>query len=259
MQDCSYHPGEYALLAEWCARFAEEKCVTILVGTGDYVGKWNSERQWNEFRSFLDIMSAKIPGLYIAGNHDYRLRTEDLSAFLNHVYGNNDCSGEEYYEKGRGCYLVVEAGGLNWLIIGMSYSCGAPEREWINSVLEKYPDTPAILLFHDYLKSSGKLTAPGEWIYEEVIMTHQNVRLVLCGHNHGVSVRTDWPEGPDGRFVQSVMYNVQERPSRRGSVQLLRINVSDQTVHLLCQSPLKTNIKPLTENFRLDLRGFSAE
>ena len=258
LQDCSYHPGEYASVAEWCEKLAEENDAALLVGTGDYVGKWYSDRQWTEFRAFLDIINSTLPGLYIAGNHDYRLLTGDFSAFLDHVYGDEDCSGEEYYENGRGRYVIVKAGGLNWLFIGMSYSCGATEREWINGVLEQYPEFPAVLLFHNYLESDGRFTAPGKRVYEDVITTHKNVRLVLCGHNHGTRVRTDWPDGPDGRFVQSVMYNFQERQSRRGSVQLLQIDVSAQTMHLLCQSPIKTKLKPLTEDFELDLRGLTA-
>ena len=141
----------------------------------------------------------------------------------------------------------------------MSYGCGAPERAWISGVLEQYPDYPAILLFHDYLESNGQLAAPGKRVYDDVIMTHRNVRLVLCGHNHGTWIRTDRPDGPDGRFVQSVMYNLQERRSRRGCVQLLQIDVSSQIAHLLCQSPIKTKIKPLTAEFPVDLRGFSGE
>ncbi|MBQ3662607.1 MAG: metallophosphoesterase [Clostridia bacterium] len=70
LQDCSYHPGEYVSVAEWCEKLAEENDVTFLVGTGDYVGKWYSERQWTEFRAFLDIINSTLPGLYIAGNHD---------------------------------------------------------------------------------------------------------------------------------------------------------------------------------------------
>ena len=259
LQDCSYHPGEYAAVAEWCVRLAEENGVSFLMGTGDYVGKWNSARQWEEFRTFLRVMNGKVPGLYIAGNHDYCLRTEDFSAFLSPVYGNRDCSGEEFYENGRGRYAVVNAGGIDWLIVGMSYSCGASEREWIGGVLERHPGLPAILLFHNYLESTGKFTAPGERVYEDVVAAHPNVRLILCGHNHGTRVRTDWPEGPEGRFVQTVMYNFQERQVRRGSVQLLRIDIPAQTVHLLCQSPIKTKIRPLTEEFRLDLRDLPGQ
>ena len=259
LQECSYHPGEYAAVAEWCNRTAEENHVSFLMGTGDYVGKWYAESQWAEVSEFLNTIDPALPALYIAGNHDYRLLTEDFSAFLDHVYVSADCSGEEYYENGRGRYTVVNDGGLDWLIVGMSYACGEPERAWIGSVLERHSDKPAILLFHDYLESNGRLTAPGKRVYDDVIATHPNVRLVLCGHNHGTRVRTDWPDGPDGRFVQSVMYNLQERRSRRGCVQLLQIDVPAQTVHLLCESPIKTKIKPLTAEFPLDLRGFSGE
>lgn len=259
LQDCAYHPGEYAFVAEWCRALAEEKHVSFIMGTGDYVGKWYSEQQWEEFGAFLDIMNRTVPGLYIAGNHDYRLLTEDFRPFLERIYGNDDCSGDEYYKNGRGRYAIVKDGGLSWLVIGMSYSCGDAEREWISDVLERYPDYPAILLFHNYLESNGRFTAPGRRVYDEVIATHQNVRLVLCGHNHSARVRTDWPDGPDGRFVQTVMYNFQERQARRGSVQLLEIDVPAQTVHLLCQSPIKTRIKPLTKDFALDLSGYSGQ
>ncbi len=198
LQDCSYHIGEYAAVAEWCNRLAEEKHVSFLMGTGDYVGKWDSETQWAQFSEFLDTIDPSLPSLYIAGNHDYRLKTCDFSPFLDRVYGSAARSGDDFYENGRGRYAIVKAGGIDWLIIGMSYLCGASERIWINKVLEQYPDYPAILLFHDYLKSSGKLTAPGKWVYDDVIVTHRNVRLVLCGHNHGTRIQTAWPDGPDG-------------------------------------------------------------
>ena len=259
LQECSFHPGEYAAVAEWCNRLMEEQHVSFLMGTGDYVGKWYADSQWAEVSEFLDTIDSSLPSLYIAGNHDYRLKTSDFSPFLDRVYGNASCSGDDYYEKGRGRYAIVKDGGLDWLIIGMSYGCGAPERAWISGVLEQYPDYPAILLFHDYLESNGQLAAPGKRVYDDVIMTHRNVRLVLCGHNHGTWIRTDRPDGPDGRFVQSVMYNLQERRSRRGCVQLLQIDVSSQIAHLLCQSPIKTKIKPLTAEFPVDLRGFSGE
>ena len=249
-----YEQDAYRELGEWIASQREAENICYVVGTGDIVQTFDMEYQWEEFRKFRAAFQGRIPDLYIAGNHDMRLKDSTFGLFVDHIYGEGGTE-EQSYHSGQGKYELFSAGGADWLLIGMSYGYGKEESQWVKSVLDAYPDRNAILLFHDYLFRDGTLVKNAKTMFSVALEPSGNAKLVLCGHNTGFYIRTDEREGEDGGFMQTVFCNRQSLDRQIGSIQLLRIDTVRGMIDFEYFSPINGRAKAFSREIPIDLQG----
>ena len=249
-QKLAYEENGYLKLSDWCLENREEKNIRYIFGTGDYVETFKMEYQWQEFLKFRDTIDGKIPWIFVAGNHDIKLYDMTYDTFTDHVYGENGAAEQEY-NKGQGKYELFSAGGIDWIVIGVSFGYGKEEAVWVSEVLDRYPERKAILLFHDYLYKDGGLIRNAKPMFSDSVMSHTNVRLILCGHNAGYIVRTDPLE--DGGFVQTLFCNKQNQTKQTGSIQLLTFDTEKQQVELDYFSLLSDQSEMIHDLIPLDL------
>lgn len=76
---------------------------------------------------------------------------------------------------------------------------------------------------------------------ERIVAKNPNVRLVLCGHSRGDSMRTDeFDDDEDGtpdRTVYSLMFNPQGRRNEYGYLRLLRFDPIARSIETYTYSP----------------------
>jgi len=221
--------------------------------TGDIVDSRVSEFQWNEALSALTPLREAFPSLLIAGNHDMLAKRMNYEYFREHIYP--DGAPEDSYNRGQGNYLLLEASGIEWLFVGMSYQYLDAELDWLSEILERYPERKAVLL-HEYMRGDGVLMKQGERVFERVVVPHDNLRLILCGHNDGFITREDVIEDENGektRTVQTIICNMQSDRGRRGTVQILTIDPVEETLMLYAYSPIRREAPPIETMLPLDL------
>lgn len=244
----------YRELGEWIAAHREEENIRYIVGTGDYVQTYNMEYQWDEFQKFREAFQGQIPDIYIAGNHDMRLKDGTFGLFVDHIYGEGGTE-EQSYHSGQGKYELFSAGGTDWLIVGMSFDYGKEEAQWVKSVLDTYPDRNAILLFHDYLFRDGTLVKNAKTMFSVALEPSKNAKLVLCGHNTGFNIRTDKRGGEDGGYMQTIFCNRQNFDRQKGCIQLLRFDTVRGVIDFEYFSPINDWAKPARHEIPIDLQG----
>ncbi|WP_143674362.1 MULTISPECIES: metallophosphoesterase [Streptomyces] len=173
---------------------------------------------------------AGVPNGVIAGNHDNQSGTENgPGALYNQYYGPDRYAalskGWEHAEYGgpwragdnQNHYDLFSAGGLDFVVVGLSYGVTREEAEWADSVFERYPDRNGILLSHDYLAPSSnpdgrgaKFSAPdGSMLYKKVVENNPNVFLILAGHEHGVGTNVKTKVGQVGHGVVELLADYQ--------------------------------------------------
>lgn len=127
------------------------------------------------------------------------------------------------YNDGANSAQVFTAGGYRFLHIGLQFDPPNDALEWAASVVKKFPGLPTMVSTHDYLDNSGArvpnpiidnhavdpLDNSPQMMWDKFISQHDQIFLVLCGHEHGQALRVD-----DNRFgnkVYQVLSDYQER------------------------------------------------
>jgi len=179
-----------------------------------------------------------VPYGLLRGNHDSSstnynayfpyTRYEGLSWYGGHYPSNaNDNS-----------FALISAGGVDFVILSLSYNPDSSEIDWARGVLQAHSDRIAILVTHSYLDTSGALTTDGGTaIYDGLVNTPdvQNVRIVLCGHRHGEVVRT---ETINGRTVHQILADYQDYGSGgNGYLRIMRFVPAEGRIDVQTYSP----------------------
>lgn len=209
----------YGDVSRWIADNKDKRKIAYVAHTGDIIEnnirKPADEAMQRQVTGELELSSkqqkilddAGVPNGVIAGNHDNQSGTENgPDAIYNQYYGPERyqalSKGWKHAEYGgpwregdnQNHYDLFSAGGLDFVVVGLSYGVTREEAEWADSVFERFPDRNGILLSHDYLAPSSSpngrgapFSAPdGSMLYKKVVQDNPNVFLILAGHEHGV-------------------------------------------------------------------------
>ncbi|MFE7504585.1 metallophosphoesterase [Promicromonospora sp. NPDC057488] len=212
----------YNGVMDWIVDNADERKIAYVAHTGDIVE--NNIRAFPpemedqvigefEFASQAQarIDAAGIPNGVVAGNHDNQSGTD--ATLYNQYFGPDRYEGlEEGWEdasyggvmepgSNENHYDLFSAGGLDFVVVGLSYGVTRDEAEWAASIFDRYSDRNGILLTHDYLEPSASPDgrganfggSDGPLLYNLLVKDNPNVFMVLAGHRHGVGTNVRPP------------------------------------------------------------------
>lgn len=173
---------------------------SVVPGNHDYDAMWTD----SEHPPTNKVDSHSLNGLGM-------LHSGGLDNFRS-VFGN----GSEFF-KGKPWYVdshdggadsaqIFEAGGYRFLHIGLQFDPPDETLEWAATVLKRYPGLPTIVSTHDFLSSTGERRPASvidsqavdplhnnnpDIIWEKLVRKHDQIFLILCGHQHGQATRVD--------------------------------------------------------------------
>jgi hypothetical protein len=226
---------------QWVVDNRVSRNIVAVANEGDINDSWTEPDVTTEYNRSLTAMTKLedpvttglpdgIPYCMIMGNHDY----EDAPRF-NDFYGVSRFSGRSYYGGHYGTtnddnYILFSGAGLDFVLIGLSYSVDSSELAWAKSVLDAYPNRIGIVTSHAILDESQTIPAPwngdGSAIYNALRGT-PNLHLMACGHMSQTSSSPSWHgEGRrtdvyGGYTIHSLLADYQDREN--GGHGLLRI------------------------------------
>lgn len=232
----------YADITRWVAGNAADRKISYVAHTGDIIEN-NIRRPATpamekqvigEFevssRAQRTLDDAGIPNGVVAGNHDNWSGTDNgPDALYNRYYGPDrystaagrwrDASYGGPWKRGDNQNHVdlFTAGGLDFVVVGLSYGVTREEAEWADSVFKQHPSRNGILLSHDYLRPSSSpdgrgatFAAPdGSLLYNTIVADNPNVFLILAGHEHGVGTNVKPDVGEVGNGVVELLADYQ--------------------------------------------------
>ncbi|MGW9629714.1 metallophosphoesterase [Agromyces sp. NPDC055520] len=232
----------YSGIVDWIAENAESRKISFVAHTGDVIEnnirKPATDEVAQEVVGEFELSSkqqrvldeAGIPNGVIAGNHDNQSGTENgAAAIFNQYYGPDRyaaaAAGWEQAAYGgpwregdnQNHYNLFSAGGLDFVVVGLSYGVTREEAEWASTVFAQFPGRNGILLSHDYLAPSTQpdgrdapFSAPdGSMLYNTVVAKNSNVFLILAGHEHGVGTNVKPNVGQIGHGVVELLADYQ--------------------------------------------------
>jgi hypothetical protein len=204
--------------------------------TGDIVDNAEDFAQWaNADPAYRMLDEAGLPYGVLAGNHDVGHKDGNYTNYSTYFgasrFAGNPWYGGDYLDN-RGHYDLITAGGIDFIVVSMGWDPGDPEIAWMNEVLAQYPERVAIVNLHEYMLTTGGLGPIPQRIYDEVVATNANVKMVMSGHYHDAYTRIDgFDDDGDGtaeRQVYQMLFDYQGLPEG-GQAFLRLLHFDNQT------------------------------
>lgn len=228
----------------WILKNRKALNIQYLFHNGDIIDDMKNKKEWEQADSAYKLLDeASLPYGVLAGNHDVGHEKKNYTNFGRYFgeerFSENPWYGESY-KNNRCHYDLIDAGGIEFIMIYAGWGITDDDISWMKQILETYPERRAILNFHEYLKPDGTIDEEGLSAYEQVVSQYDNVCMVLSGHFPGACTRADKFINADGseRTVYSLLFDGQSlAEGGMGYIRLLEFDLNAEKVTVRSYSP----------------------
>lgn len=253
-------PEIFPKMNQWLVANREALNLKYVFHLGDIVNNLDQPYQWRTASQAMHLFdAASVPYGVVAGNHDvgYGIDYQTYSRYFGEKRFKSRPWYSGSYKDNRGHYDLIDAGGKKFIMIGMGWGIGREEVAWLNQILKQYKDRTAILCVHEYLNGGAQRSIEGNLVFEKVVRTNANVRMVLGGHFYGVARRVDQIDDnldgrPDRKVIQ-ILTDYQSLQGGQGFIRVMGFDLSHGRVYVRTYSPLNGR----THVFRNDQDNFT--
>jgi hypothetical protein len=254
---------------EWIKQNTEPLNIAMVAHVGDIV-QTDCRQEWQIADKAFQTIDDSTPYILSLGNHDMgyeqvsenpvRHRTaENRKTQINNFFpparfdkktwygGNLNDSSENYY-------CTFTAGGIEFLIISLEFVPRDDTLTWAYKIVASHPNHRTIVITHWYLKANAKkFTANrygtkgnnAEQMWEKFVSQHQNIFMVLCGHEFGESILTS--TGTAGNKVYQILADYQNHPNGGNAfLRIIKFIPTENKIEIKTYSP--TEEKFITTN-----------
>lgn len=260
------YPDIFTEMTAWVADNSASLGIRALFHTGDVVDSRSKPQQWINARSAMSLLDGKLPYTVLAGNHDVGANAGDYdySQFLADYGESSPCGAQTsmlWYKGGESRALLLDIGSKGYIILAIGWGADDAAFAWANSVLAEHRDRIAVLTTHSYLHIDATVGSNGMLLFDDIVKTNPNVKLVLCGHNHSAArVAAEIDDNGDGtpdRRVWQLLADYQaETNGGNGFIRLLQIDENSGLLSVKTYSPHTDSYNCLDESedeFTLDI------
>ncbi|MBN2023435.1 MAG: metallophosphoesterase [Pirellulales bacterium] len=274
----TYYPGVLRLQMQWIVDNKDKRRIAYVLQNGDLTNR-NSSMEWKRVDRAFRILDGVVPYAIVPGNHDYSAggTAKDRSTGVNKCFPTSRFAQWPTFggamEPGHieNNYHLFEAGGRQWLVIGLEWGPRDEAVQWTDAILAKYPERKAIVFTHAYLyndstrydwaakgdaqpwnphayKTAGGVN-DGEELWQKALRKHANVCLVNNGHVLGDGLGFQVSKGDAGNTVNEMLCNYQMKEIGGGGwLRLLEFLPDGKTVQAKTYSPLYEEYETSPDN-----------
>jgi len=197
------YPETFNAQTQWIMDQRLERNIAAVFHMGDVVHTGSNTTQWAAANTAMSILGEELPYGLSIGNHDQTPHgdADGSTVNFNTYFGVANFSGRPYYGDHYGSnndnfYILFSAGGLDFVAILLEYdiSPDAAVIDWVEGVLQAYPERLGILATHSLINTAGDWSTQGQAVYDG-LKDQPNLILMLCGHVAGEGRRSDTFEG----------------------------------------------------------------
>lgn len=212
------YKDQFNKIYKWIVDNAEEKNTQFVFGLGD-VTETSSTAEWEAAMGAMTQLDGKIPYSIVRGNHD------SVDTF--NTYVSLDKYGKvvagHYGNDLRNSYQLLEVGEVKYLMMTLDYGASNQVLNWASNVISSNPDRNVIISTHAYLFRDGTtldigdVCPPtqsggfnnGDHIWDKLVSKHENIVLVLSGHDPWDNIVTTQTKGDKGNTVTQMLIDPQ--------------------------------------------------
>lgn len=257
-------PELFPKITQYIAENVEAKKIKFVMGMGDITND-STESEWKAAQKAYEILDGVVP-YSVARGHEGHDELLDFYTYFPYSKYADQISGT----MGDMCnvYYNFEVGQVKYLVMVLDASPDDNEVAWANEVIAQHPDRNVILTTHEYLYRDGTPLGTndlwpishnnGDDLWEKLVRKHENIVLVLCGHDPCSQLVVSQTTGDHGNIVTQMLVDGQSVDStdgRCGLVAILYFSEDGKNVTVEYYSTIREEYF-LTENqfsFTLDL------
>lgn len=210
------NPEKFHMIYDYILDNVKAKNVQYVIGVGDITND-NTAAEWEVAKNEIFRMDGVVPYSVARGNsvHDSVKNFNaafPISKYQGMVKGsfNNDMCN---------VYHTFEVGAVKYLLLVLDCSPTDEMIQWASDVIAANPDRNVILTTHVYLYKDGTTMSPtdyapgepntGDDIWEGLVRKHENIVLVLCGHDSSAQLVLSQVKGDKGNTVSQLLIDGQ--------------------------------------------------
>jgi len=231
-------PEAFAALYDWIVDNQESEKIEYVLGLGDITQK-SYAHEWEYAQKVIYKLNGVVPYLLTRGNHDYNtVENGVITAGFNKTFDdgiyNEQLTGVMEEGDLSNAYRTIEIGGIDYLFMTLDFGPDAETLDWANSVVAEHPDHRVIMVTHGYMYRDGttldandaysasryplrdkkeeQATNPsldGDDIWREFASKHENIQLVISGHDPCQHVVYRQDSGEKGNTVTQMLVDPQ--------------------------------------------------
>lgn len=240
------YPGIFENQTEWIVQNKSELNIVFVAHLGDIVNDHGAGYQWQSANAAMSILDNKVPYGLLPGNHDMagNINAPEYESYFpasryegySYWGGSYDPSAGSSSSPNMNNYQLFSASGMDFIALNLQYNPPADVLSWADNVLSTYPNRRAIISTHAYIQSSGEWVVGGPIIWREAVVPHNNVFLVLCGHELGQAEKIDNLDNK--RTVYQLLSDYQGfAEGGDGYLRIMKFAPSQNTIHVTTYSP----------------------
>lgn len=226
------YPEIFESQAQWIVDQKQPRNIVFVSHSGDITDSWDSKSEWENVNRALSLLDGLVPYGLLPGNHD------DPKMFNRYFpyqrYEKELWWGGHYGSNNSNNYQLFSASGLEFVVINLEVNPPEAVIKWTDSILKKYLSRRAIVVSHYILDYDGFRSPAGERIFSG-LSENPNLFLLLCGHVHSESRKTDLV---DGWPIHQLLADYQVRPNGGdGFLRILRFVPAENKIYVQTYSP----------------------
>ena len=269
------YPEKYTALYDWVLGNVESKKIKFVLGLGDITND-STAAEWELAKKNIHRMDGIVPYSLVRGNHDTEstmMKYFPISDYKDKLGGTYD--GKSIFNSWQ--ELIV--GEVKYLIFTLDYGAKDAVLNWASDIIAAHPDHNVIITTHAYLfrdgttLDAGDVVPPsnkgssynnGDHMWDKLMKKHENIVLVLSGHDPCDYVVYAQDKGVNGNVVTQMLIDPQGVDKAQGGVgmvTMLYFSADGKTMQVETYSTDK-NAYFLEENqftLTLDLAGDKVE
>ncbi len=249
------YPDRIANIYDWIVNNIDTYNIQHVFGLGD-ITNGNSSTEWNNVMPQINKMNGKVSYSLVRGNHD---GAAEYDAYLG---GDNPYSAQYdgAFEEGSvlNTYKFLTVGKTDWLIFSLDYGFSDEVIAWASEIIEAHPRHNVVVTTHAYLfrdgttLDQGDVCPPattggsnnGDHMWDKFISKHENIVLVVSGHDPCAETVTAQVRGENGNLVTQMLIDPQGLDSDStvgptGMVTMLYFSEDGKTVQVRTYSTIK--------------------
>lgn len=256
-------PEKFHLIYDWIIDNKEKKNIQFVMGLGDITDQ-SLDREWNlAMTNILRLKDAGIPFSLTRGNHD---TVETFNK--NYSYSEYSSSVEGTFDETMlNSWQKFSVGNRKYIVFALDFGPSDRVLAWAEEIITAHPDHNVIITTHSYLYRDGTtldasdLYPPtsgntGDHMWEKLIKKHENIVLVLSGHDPVGRIIMAQNEGDNGNTVTQMLVDFQYEDANQGGlgiVTLLHFSEDSDEIQVETYSTAKKQYYKPKNQFTLTL------
>ena len=203
LPDTQFYSETYPVIfdnqTQWIANTVQSLNTLSVVHEGDIVNNGAVITQWQRANNSMSKLDGHVPWAVLPATHDDQNPSAPSDNYVNFNtyfpysrFSSQSWYGGAYNNVNTNSYFLFSGGLDDYLVFNFQYHPTDAILAWANTTITNYPTRRVIVTTHDYLDVDGSRRPEGNHIWNNFVAPHADqIFLVLCGHMHGRSRRTD--------------------------------------------------------------------